>query len=81
MRPAPFARSPPPPGSMRRASPPATRATVPDTLIRAANDLADRMGVRATPTFFVNGRRVEGALPAEQFRAVLMDALRPSRGN
>jgi protein-disulfide isomerase len=44
--------------------------------VRAANDLADRMGVIATPTFFINGRRVEGALPAAQFRAVLQDALR-----
>ena len=52
-----------------------------DTLIRAANDLADQLGVRATPTFFVNGRRVEGALPVEQFRTVLVDALRQSRGH
>ncbi len=53
----------------------------PDGRIRASNDLADRMGVRATPTFFVNGYRIEGALPAEQFRAVLNDALRQSRTN
>ena len=45
------------------------------TRIRAANELADQLGVRATPTFFVNGDRVEGALPVEQFRAVLLDAL------
>lgn len=49
-----------------------------DTVIAAAGALADQLGVRATPTFFVNGRRVEGALPVEQFRAVLMDALRGS---
>ena len=43
--------------------------------IRASNELADRMGVRATPTFFVNGERIEGALSADQFREVLLDAL------
>lgn len=30
-----------------------------------------RRGVRATPTFFVNGRFVEGLLPADQFAALL----------
>jgi len=50
----------------------------PDGRIRASNELADRMGVRATPTFFVNGYRIEGALPAEQFRTLLNDALRQS---
>jgi len=43
--------------------------------VRAANDLADRMGVRATPTFFINGRRLEGALPAADFRTLLLEAL------
>jgi len=50
--------------------------TGPDARIRASNELADRMGVRATPTFFVNGNLVEGALPLEQFRAVIEGALR-----
>lgn len=36
--------------------------------------------VRATPTFFVNGQRVEGALPLEMFRKVLERALRESAG-
>lgn len=53
----------------------------PDGRIRASNELADRMGVRATPTFFVNGYRIEGALPAQQFRTILNDALRQSRTN
>ena len=53
----------------------------PDRRIGAANALADELGARATPTFFVDGQRVEGALPVEQFRAVLLDALRRSRGN
>jgi protein-disulfide isomerase len=50
-----------------------------DAKIQAASALADEMGVRATPTFFVNGRMVEGALPVEEFRAVLMQALRQTR--
>ena len=37
--------------------------------------------MRSSPTFFVNGYRIEGALPAEQFRAVLLDALRQGKGN
>lgn len=49
--------------------------------LRAANGLADRLGVRATPTFFINGTRVEGALPVEQFRALLLEALRGSDGH
>lgn len=49
--------------------------------IREANALAERLAVRSTPTFFVNGNRVEGALPAEQFRTVLLDALNQSHHN
>ena len=48
--------------------------------LRAANQLADRMGVSGTPTFFVNGERISGALPPEQFRVMLADALRRSAG-
>lgn len=50
-----------------------------DIRVRASSDLADRLGVRSTPTFFVNGARVEGALPAADFRAVLLEALRQSQ--
>lgn len=39
--------------------------------IREFNRLSREYGVRATPTFFVNGRRVEGALPLETFRELL----------
>ncbi len=38
------------------------------------NTLAARLGVRATPTFFVNGVRVQGALPMEHFRLLLKGA-------
>lgn len=33
-------------------------------------------GVRATPTFFINLRKVEGALPIEEFRTAIRQALR-----
>ena len=33
-------------------------------------------GVRATPTFFVNGLKIEGALPIEEFRDAIRQALR-----
>ena len=51
----------------------------PDRRIGASNALADQLGVRATPTFFVAGRRVQGALRAEDFRAVLLQALAAAR--
>ena len=37
--------------------------------------LARRLGVRATPTFFVNDRRALGALPPDDFRWLLEQAL------
>jgi protein-disulfide isomerase len=39
---------------------------------RAANRAANLLGVRGTPTFFINGERLVGAPPPEQFRAILM---------
>ena len=44
--------------------------------VTAANALAARSGVRSTPTFFVNGTMVQGALPLEEFRRVLLQATR-----
>lgn len=41
-----------------------------------ATALATQLGVRATPTFVVNGRPIEGALPLAQFRQVLADPVR-----
>jgi protein-disulfide isomerase len=35
--------------------------------------LGQQLGVRATPTFFINGARLEGALPLELFRQVLQE--------
>lgn len=37
------------------------------------------LGVRGTPTFFVNGRRLVGAHPIETFREVIRDALDEAR--
>ncbi len=44
-----------------------------------ANRLADRLGVRVTPTFFVNGVRVEGALPVAEFRRLIEAAAQAAR--
>ncbi|HEX6059114.1 MAG TPA: thioredoxin domain-containing protein, partial [Gemmatimonadaceae bacterium] len=35
---------------------------------RLANEASERLGVRATPTFFIDGQLVEGALPLELMR-------------
>lgn len=51
-----------------------TRRT--DVRTERASILAKQLGVRVTPTFFVDGRRVEGALPLAQFRLVLGEAVR-----
>ncbi len=41
---------------------------------KAANRAARAEGVRGTPTFFINGFQVQGALPIEAFRTLLEDA-------
>ena len=47
--------------------------------VARAGRTAEQLGVRATPTFFVDGRRIEGALPVAEFRAVLNKALAAAR--
>lgn len=42
---------------------------------RLATAAANLLGVRATPSFLVNGRPIEGALPLNAFRTVLDDAI------
>lgn len=42
----------------------------------AANAAADRLGVRVTPSFVVNNRPIEGALPLADFRTLLTELLR-----
>jgi protein-disulfide isomerase len=41
---------------------------------KRANEAAKAMGVRGTPTFFINGERVVGAYPAEEFIERLLKA-------
>lgn len=48
--------------------------------IDANTEAAQAAGVRATPTFFVNGRRIEGALDVAAFTAILEAAAAGSRG-
>jgi protein-disulfide isomerase len=42
-----------------------------DTTIKASIAEGDGIGVSATPTLFVNGERLEGALDANEVRAAL----------
>ena len=44
-----------------------------------ANIAAGRLGIRVTPSFIVNGKGVEGALPLPQFRQLLDAALKEAR--
>ncbi len=41
--------------------------------------LAEHLGVHGTPSFFINGRRLVGAQPIEQFRAVIDERLGAAR--
>jgi len=42
-----------------------------DTIVKASITEGDDLGVSATPTLFVNGERIEGALDADQVKAAL----------
>jgi len=44
--------------------------------VRASMKEADGIGVSATPTLFVNGQKIDGAVPLSQVRAALDTALR-----
>lgn len=47
--------------------------------VEADVEQARAIGVRGTPTFVINGRLVAGALPVEDFRALINEALRDKR--
>jgi len=47
-----------------------------DKAVRASMSEGDGIGVNATPTLFVNGAKLDGALPADQVRAALDRALK-----
>lgn len=44
--------------------------------VRASMKEADALGVNATPTLFINGRKIDGAVPIEEVRAALDSALK-----
>jgi protein-disulfide isomerase len=45
---------------------------------RVASDMAElrKFGVNSTPTFFINGTHVGGAIPKEQFKSMIDDKLK-----
>ncbi len=47
------------------------RAGAHDPKIQVDMALAQKLSVKGTPTFFVNGRRVQGVLPPDQFEALI----------
>jgi len=53
----------------------AAHAGAHDAAIRRDVALGEQLGVTGTPTFFVNGRRIQGALALEQFDALIRSEL------
>jgi protein-disulfide isomerase len=47
-----------------------------DDAVRASMKEAEKIGVDATPTMFINGRKIDGAVPIGEIRAALDSALR-----
>ena len=47
-----------------------------ETAVRASMEEGNTLGVNATPTLFINGQKVEGAIPAPDLRNMLDAALR-----
>jgi protein-disulfide isomerase len=47
-----------------------------DSAVRASQREGDKLGVSATPAMFVNGQKIDGAVPIEEVRAVLDSALK-----
>lgn len=48
----------------------------PDAPLKASMDEAESMGVQATPTMFINGQRLEGAVDADDVKLVLNEQLK-----
>ena len=44
--------------------------------VRASMKEADHLGINATPTIFINGQKIDGALPLEEVRAAIDGALK-----
>src|SRR5579864_4141361 len=47
-----------------------------DSAVKASMKEADDLGVNGTPALFINGRKLDGAVPINEVRAALDDALR-----
>ena len=47
-----------------------------DTAVKVSMKEGDEIGVAATPTMFINGEKIDGAVPASEIRAALDRALR-----
>jgi protein-disulfide isomerase len=47
-----------------------------ETAVKASMQEADGIGVSATPTMFINGEKIDGAVPVSEIRAALDRALR-----
>ncbi len=47
-----------------------------DSAVRASVKEAEQLGVSATPTMFINGYKLDGAVPAEEIKAAINRALR-----
>jgi protein-disulfide isomerase len=43
--------------------------------VRAGNALGEKMGVNSTPTLYINGRALIGAMPFENFKAIIDEEL------
>ena len=43
--------------------------------VRVGSDLGERMGVNSTPTLYINGRAVLGAMPFESFKQIIDEEL------
>jgi protein-disulfide isomerase len=52
-----------------------------DAQITADATEATWAGVDGTPTFFINGRRLVGAQPIDEFKAIIQDELKKSSGS
>lgn len=51
-----------------------------DSAVRASMAEGDKLGVDSTPTMFVNGQKLDGAVPEPQLRAIIDRALADSSG-
>jgi protein-disulfide isomerase len=47
-----------------------------ESAVKASMKEAERVGVEATPTLFINGEKIDGAVPVSELRAVLDRALK-----